>query len=244
MKKTMPIGKMTRLFAGIALILLAGVWRCAVAATIIRGDTLKKNVVAYVKQNMPWPEDTVRIEFLGDIDDVKLAGKNIACRVQGGKNEDFIGNASFTVRFYADDLFLKKEIIRLRLEVLMEIATAATFLARDTRIEYRDVELNRIWLTRAPRNVITTLDGVVGKTVRNDIKPNTAITRTMIKIMPVVKRRKPVKIVFKDDLMRITTIGVSEQDGMLGDLVKVRNVSSSQMIYARVIGDDMVRVEF
>lgn len=126
----------------------------------------------------------------------------------------------------------------------MDIATAATFLARDTRIESRDVKLNRVWQTRAPRNAISTLDEVVGKTVRMDIKPNTAITRTMVKIIPVVKRRKPVKIVFKDDLMRITTIGISEQDGMLGDLVKVRNVSSRQMIYARVIGDAMVRVEF
>ncbi len=85
MKLSMPIGKMTGLVAGIALILVAGVCRCAVAATIIRGDTLKKNVVAYVKQNMPWPEDTVRIEFLGDIDDVKLTGENIACRIQGAK---------------------------------------------------------------------------------------------------------------------------------------------------------------
>ena len=244
MKLSMPIGKMTGLVAGIALILVAGVCRCAVAATIIRGDTLKKDVMAYVKQNMPWPEDAVRVEFLGDIADVKLTGENIACRIQREKNEDFIGHTAFTVRFYADDVFIKKDIIRMRLEVLMDIATAATFLARDTRIESRDVKLNRVWQTRAPRNAISTLDEVVGKTVRMDIKPNTAITRTMVKIIPVVKRRKPVKIVFKDDLMRITTIGISEQDGMLGDLVKVRNVSSRQMIYARVIGDAMVRVEF
>ncbi len=244
MKISMPIGKVTGLVAGIALILLVGSYRCAVAATIIRGDTIKKNVMAYVKQHMPWPKDTVRVEFLDDVADEKLVDKNVACRVQCRKDEDFIGRASFTVRFYADDVFIKKTIIRMRLEVLMDIATSATFLARDTRIEYRDVKLNQVWQTKAPRNVVSTLEDVVGKTLRTDIKPNTAITRNMIKIIPVVKRRKPVKIVFKDDLMRITTVGVSEQDGMLGDLVKVRNVSSREMIYARVIGGAMVSVEF
>lgn len=246
MKTSIPIRKMTGLIAGIVLILISSSDQCAGAAatTVIRSGIIKQNVVAYIKNNMPWPEDTVRMEFLSDVSDVKLTGKNIACRVQNRKNEDFIGNASFTVRFYADSVFIKKEIIRMRLEVLMDIVTSEKFLARDTRIRNRDVKLNKEWHTRVPRNIISNPDEVVGKTLRNGIKPNTAITRTMVKAVPVVKKRKPVKIVFKDNLIKITTIGLSEQDGMLGDLIKVKNMSSRKMIYARVIGDSMVKVEF
>lgn len=245
MKTFIPLRKkITGLVAGIALILFAGSYPCAAATTIIRGETIKKRVVTYVKKNMPWPKGTVRVEFLSNVSDAKLAGKNIVCRIQDRRNDDFIGNSLFTIRFYADDIFLKKEIVRMRIEVLMDIVTSAKFLARNTRIRYRDVKLNKEWHTRVLRNTISTLDEVVGKTLRTAIKPNTAITRTMVKVIPIVKRRKPVKIVFKDDLMRITTIGMSEEDGMLGDLIKVKNVSSRQMIYARVIGDSLVKVEF
>jgi len=37
---------------------------------------------------------------------------------------------------------------------------------------------------------------------------------------------------------------MSQQDGKLGELVKVKNLSSKQTVYAKVTGDSLVSVEY
>jgi flagella basal body P-ring formation protein FlgA len=44
--------------------------------------------------------------------------------------------------------------------------------------------------------------------------------------------------------MKITTTGLSEEDGAEGSTIKVRNLTSNKIIYARVIGDAKVRIDF
>jgi flagella basal body P-ring formation protein FlgA len=39
-------------------------------------------------------------------------------------------------------------------------------------------------------------------------------------------------------------LGLSEEDGMQGAIIKVKNMSSKRTIYARVLGESLVGVEF
>jgi flagella basal body P-ring formation protein FlgA len=59
-----------------------------------------------------------------------------------------------------------------------------------------------------------------------------------------VKRGKLVQIFLDSGYMKITTTGLSEEDGAEGSTIKVRNLTSNKIIYARVIGDAKVRIDF
>ncbi|MBW2673675.1 MAG: flagellar basal body P-ring formation protein FlgA [Deltaproteobacteria bacterium] len=201
-------------------------------------------VRAYVEKNMFWSGGAVRVEFPGKVSDVTLSGEKIACRVQSKRNEDFIGNTSFTVRFYEDGEFLGKQTVRARLEVLMAVVVSSRPLRRNVEIGRGDVRLIKRWFARPPLNIISSPDDVVGKRLRAGIKPNTEITGNMVRTIPVVQKGKPVRIIIENGSMGMTTIGMSEQDGMRGELIKVRNVSSKKMIYARVMDTSLVKVEF
>lgn len=213
-------------------------------AGVIKGTAIEEAIRTYVENNMFWPQDSVRIDFPGGISDVTLSGDEISCRIQSKRNEDFIGNTSFTVRFYEGGELLGKRTVRARLEVLMNVVISARSLAKGTTIGRGDVKLIRRWFARPPVTIIASLDDVVGKRLRTSVKPNTEITGKMVEKIPVVRKGKPVKIVVENGLMGVTTIGMSEQDGMRGELIKVRNVSSKKMIYARVMDTSLVRVEF
>ncbi|MBN2397414.1 MAG: flagellar basal body P-ring formation protein FlgA [Deltaproteobacteria bacterium] len=231
------------LIAGIACLVLFG--SClSVAAGVIKGETIEEAVRAYVEKNIFWPNGTVRVEFPDRVSDADLPGEEIACRVRGKRNEDFIGNTAFTVKFYEDGTLLGEQTVRARLEVLMDVVVSSRSLNRNTVIERGDVRLVKRWFVRPPRNVIVSLDNAVGKKLRSSIKPNTEITGNMVEEVPVVRKGKPVRIVIESGLMGVTTIGMSEQDGMLGELIKVRNVSSQKIIYARVTDTSLVEVEF
>lgn len=217
---------------------------CAADAGMIRGKAIEAAVSAYVEKNMFWPEGALRVEFPDSISDVTLSGEKIDCQVQSKRNEDFIGNTSFTVRFYENGELLGKQTVRVRLEVLMDVVVSSRALRRNTEIGRGDIRLVERWFARPPLNIISSQDDVVGKKLRASIKPNTEITGNMLEEIPVVQKGKPVKIVIQNDLMGMTTIGMSEQDGMRGELIKVRNVSSKKTIYARVMDTSLVKVEF
>jgi len=59
-----------------------------------------------------------------------------------------------------------------------------------------------------------------------------------------VKRGKIVCINLERGPLKISTIGISEEDGARGAIIRVRNVSSNRMVYARVVGANTVQVEF
>lgn len=227
---------------------VCGVLFCAypgvAPAAVIRGEDITDAVRGHVEKNMFWPEGSVRIEFPGGVSDVTLEGTEIHWRVQSKRNEDFIGNTAFTVSFYEDDTLLGKRTVTARLEVLMDVVVSSKSLPRNAIIGRDDVTVVERWFSRPPRNIISSLDEVVGKRLRTSIKPNTEITASMLKKMPVVEKGKPVRIIVENGLLGMTTVGISEQDGMRGELIKVRNISSKKMVYARVMDRSLVKVEF
>jgi flagella basal body P-ring formation protein FlgA len=59
-----------------------------------------------------------------------------------------------------------------------------------------------------------------------------------------VRRNQPVRIVLDNGVLCITASGVSQEDGILGDVVRVQNTTSKRVIHARVTGDALVAVDF
>lgn len=216
------------------------------ASTVTRFDkeTIKQLITTHIEKNMPWPEGTVRIEFSSRIPDITICGKDITCRVQNRRNEDFIGYSTFAVRFYSKRVFLKEETVRVRLEVLKHVVVSSRFLSRGDEISCDDVRVVRKWFDRIPPNVVTDLKEVVGKRLCTSIKQNTEIARNMLREPLMVKRGKQVRIMLEKGPLKVTTIGMSKQDGGFGDFIRVENVSSKKVIYARVTGDSVVCVDY
>jgi flagella basal body P-ring formation protein FlgA len=66
----------------------------------------------------------------------------------------------------------------------------------------------------------------------------------MLKSVPMVRRGGMVRIVLDKGLLRIMTIGQSEENGARNDFVKIRNVSSGKILYARVIDENTVKIDY
>jgi flagella basal body P-ring formation protein FlgA len=213
--------------------------------TKISKNAIKSIIVNYINENMPWPKGTVRTEFFSQISDVGLPAKDITYRVVSIRDEDFIGYSNFTIRFYNEEIFLKEKTVRVKLEVLRDMVVSTGYLARDTNISKDDVKLVKRWFDRISPRVITDINDVLGKRLRTSIKqPNTIITRNMLREPVMVKRGNLVRIVLEKGPLRITTMGLSKQNGAFGDIIKVKNISSKNVIYARVMGNSLVQVEF
>jgi flagella basal body P-ring formation protein FlgA len=213
------------------------------AATIQAGD-VREAVKAYIRSNMPWPEKNVRIYFSSRNADATVPGTQVKYEVRGKRNDAFIGDCVYTVRFSENDIVLREEAIRTRVEVFFDVVVSARPLEKDCMIGEEDVRFEGRWFTEMPANIITDLQDVVGKRLLYSVRPNCEITRNMIKNSIVLRRGKLVRIIFENGPLSALTAGLSEEDGARNDVVKVRNVSSSKIVHARVLDENTVRVDY
>jgi flagella basal body P-ring formation protein FlgA len=211
---------------------------------ILNQEILAKAITEHIEKNMPWPADSARIELLSQLSAIVADKVGLSFKVTIRSREEYLGDTSFTLRIFQNDVFLKEETVRVRIEVLREFVVSTNNLGRDTLITANDVSLQKKWIRSIPINSISTLEEATGKIMAVSIRPNTEITRNMLKELMPVKKGKMVHIILDNGVMKIMAMGLSEEDGAEGAIVKVRNITSSKTIYARVIGQSKVKVDF
>ena len=217
------------------------------AAVSFGGDTglcrIHAAVSDYIEANMPWPQGTARVDFLSGEPEAILQAKNITLRIEPTGNADFIGDAAFLVRVSAGGKLLRTETVRTRIEVLRDVVVAARAVRSGSILTEQDVRLMKKWVRRIPPDSLSSLDEALGKRITTQGRPGMELSVNMLKDVPLVQKGKIVKVIFDSGVMKITTIGMPEEDGAAGSIIRVRNVTSNKIIYARVLGDSLVGIE-
>lgn len=214
------------------------------SSTIIREAQIRKIVKSYIEKNTCWDPANLRIEFPVRLMDQEFDSKKISWQVQSRQNEEFIGESIFSVRFYDQDIFVREISVPVRMETAVEVVVSAKPLSRETVINRDDVKVVKKWFNRIPQNVVADPKDAVGKTLTVPIGYNAEITKMMLKTTRMVLRGALVKMMAENGSLVITTIGLSENDGGCGDIIRVKNLSSNKIVYAKVIDHALVRVEF
>lgn len=198
----------------------------------------------YIEENMPWSRDAVRFEFASQGDDIVLRGEKISHRVVELQNQGYIGDARFSVKYYDRNTFIRESIVRVKMEVQRDIVVASRSLARDVQIGEDDVRVVKKWVNRMAPNIVSDPREVVGKRLTVGAAANEEVQAIHLKKPILIKRGAPVRIVYERGSLSVIALGYSEEDGVSGGLVRIRNATSKKTLHARVIDDSMVAIEF
>ena len=209
----------------------------------ITGEAIQAAVQAHVEKQSPWPKGRIRVEFPETVADVDVPSEKVTIRVRGRANEDFIGQTSFTASLRGTKP-LREEHVKTTLWVLMDVVVSTKSLSSGTVLGAGDVKVMQKWYDAVPQNRISDLKEVIGKKLSVSINPHMEITKNVLKDCPIVRRNQPVRIVLDNGTLCITASGVSQEDGILGDVIRVQNTASKRVIHARVRGNALVAVDF
>lgn len=241
MKRAATLSRISVLFALLAL-LCAFAPACGASAS---GEkAIKEAVRKHVEDNAPWPRERVRVEFFGPMPEVAGLAGQADLQVRSRAGERYIGRTSFTVRFSKGDTVVREEAVRVRIEVFTDLVVSTREIMRDAVIGSDDVTVTSKWMDTAPAGILTDAAEAVGKKAVMRLNAGTEISRTMLRSAPVVKKGEVVRIVLESGPMVISAVGLCQEDGAKGDLVRVQNISSKKIIFARVMGSSLVRVDF
>lgn len=226
-----------------AVVILMAAMETAQAATV-SADRIKAAVIRYVEKNSRRPAASVRVVFLSSVPDEKLPlSSSVTLEVSGRQGEDFIDYSTFVVGFYSDGALLKERSVSVSMEVLTDVTLSARPLSRHRILAPGDLYVEKRWLKNIPAN-LAVLKESVGRALTMSVGANREITKNMLTEPALVKRGNPVRIVFDSDVLRVSVMGVSEEEGRRDQIIRVKNIASNRVIYAKVTGGDTVRVDF
>lgn len=211
--------------------------------TALKDGDVRRIITDHIHASMPWPKDDVRVTFLETATTVPYAS-DLRCEVRERVNEPYIGDTVFSLRFTRGGDFVAERTVRVRIEVAFPVVVTTRAVAAGTVLAGDDLKVIKRWFMREPVNTLSSVEEVLGRKVVAAVRPNFEITRNMLREVPVVKKGELVRMVLSRGPLSITAMGQSQEDGTLGATVRVKNVTSQRVVYARVVSDSLVQVDF
>ena len=215
------------------------------ATVTVSRKEIKKAVYDYIRANIPWDKDRVRINSVQVDSDVVLPKGNVSYRIEPLRNTDFRGKVPLPIHFSVNGLFQKRILAMADISVLAEVVVLRKSVSRYHRITDHDIELREKDLSGTRSNVITDPEEVLGQRAKRSIAAGTILRPDLIEYPPLVKRGDVVLMVAESAGLRITALGVVDQrEGRRGEKIKVENMDSKKSIYARVVDAKTVEIDF
>ena len=150
--------------------------------------------------------------------------------------------------------------IPLRVEVIVDGAAAARFLAtaladdwrevpvprrsieRGSLIQAEDMQLVRLNINREPEDTIVNIANVVGYRAKGNLLAGEAIRAANVDIPPLVPRGATVTMVYNRGGLLATALGQAVNDGFAGGEINVKNTKSQKVVKAKIVNADRVEV--
>jgi len=134
----------------------------------------------------------------------------------------------------------KKVPVSVKYALAERVVVAKYPLPRGHTVKLSDVKLSKVKLKKH-RQYIENLEEVVGKKLKRAVKKGQPITYEHLEKQYLVRKSSSVKVLYSKGSFKIEILGKALENGELGEVIKVRNISSGKVIQCKVIGLNQVQ---
>ena len=156
-------------------------------------------------------------------------------------NPGILSSSRFSLIFRIDDRVVKNMSIRGRIEARANIITASIPLKKGTILKPHHLSDTVMDISEV-KDPGFSEEEFVGKKLKRSLRAGSPIKISMVESLPVIHRGEKVKIVVQSGSMLLTATGLAHSDGKVDDLIRVQNINSNKVVYARVAGPGIVEV--
>ncbi|WP_181919261.1 flagellar basal body P-ring formation chaperone FlgA [Alkalilimnicola ehrlichii] len=131
-----------------------------------------------------------------------------------------------------------------QVSVVMPAVQARTIIDRGQVLSMDDVALEPTNISRLRQGFYHRLEEVTGQAASRRIRAGQPLTPALIEEPPAVRRGQRVRIVATHHGIEASTLGEALGEGRVGDVIRVKNISSEQTIHAKIVGPGVVTSTF
>jgi flagellar basal body P-ring formation protein FlgA len=158
------------------------------------------------------------------------------------RSSSYLGRMSFTVTARNTEGEEVSIDVTSRVDEFREVPVASRGLGRGQIVGPADITMARLNIDALPNSVIPNPEDIIGLEASRTIGTGDLFHRGHLKVPPMVEKGATVKILFKSSTLEASALGEALEDGLDGEVVRVRNVSSRKIIKAKVTESGVVRV--
>lgn len=224
-------------------------WRGAENITVQRqgvelgSEALKTIVADFLQQNIGnLPDVEFRFTSVRAPEKIVLPTGDVQYTVTPSK-PGILGSSSFSILFQVNGKTVKNCTVRGKLEAIAEVVTARVNMRKGSIITADQLTMARKDISRSDKPY-PGVDLVTGMQAKRTIRAGAILDSHNVTPPPLVRKGEPVKIIASKGQLQISTTGIAIMDGRQGDFIRVKNVTSSKLIYCRVDSPGIVSVEF
>jgi flagella basal body P-ring formation protein FlgA len=115
---------------------------------------------------------------------------------------------------------------------------------KDTLLTRRDLFVKETYMNGRSTEYPASIEDVVGKILKRDVPVNAIVTNGMLEEPLTVQKGEIVTIIAENKKLLIQSKGKAVDKGRVGDMVRVKNISSGKEITGRVTASNAVMVDF
>ena len=212
--------------------------------TKITKDRIGELVSESLPTLFPFKKDQFNIKKIEISDEAILPKGKFTYKITPPPNTDFLGNVPLSVFLYVDGEYQKRIYATLNVELLTNVVIANRPLRRNYTINEIDIKTVQMDMANLPSNAVLHLDDVIGKKLTHAVSAGTILRTDLLDLPPLVNRNDIVLMIAESDNFKITAIGESQDNGNLGERIKVLNLDSKKEVYAKIVDSNSVKIDF
>lgn len=156
-------------------------------------------------------------------------------------NPNILGSSRMSIIFRIDDTVVKNMSVRGEVEAMAQIIVCTTSLKRGAILRPEDLTTALMDISDLD-NPGFALHDLIGKKLQRSLRVGSAVLLSMVESLPIVRRGERVKIVVNSGPLHLSATGLAGSDGVLDEMIRVRNINSNKMVYCRVAAPGLVEV--
>lgn len=210
----------------------------------VSGQTLIDKAMATVKEQVGLREgsgDSV-IALIGSVQELILpVGKvELTTGMPSGVHYNIPTVVMVTVDI--DGQAVTKVPVRFAVKQYGQVVVTAGQLRATETFSTGNLRYERMDIGKMGSGYFTDMKKILGQVSRRSLMPGMVLTDSMVVKPVLVKRGGAVNIIACIGSMEVVTMGQAMQDGIEGQLIRVKNINSTKIISAKVLDEATVQV--
>jgi flagella basal body P-ring formation protein FlgA len=132
--------------------------------------------------------------------------------------------------------------IKAEIRVFDEVLVTSYPLARHEIVSPDKIRLERRDISSVTARPFSRSEEVQGLQATRAIEVNEVLTQKSLERPTLIRRGRPIVLVYESGSLRVETPGVAEEGGKAGDLIQVKNPTSGKLLRGLVLDERTVRV--
>ncbi len=202
----------------------------------ITADEIAPILRSYILEKTSWRESEIAIQSVGNLKGIELPPIEAEFRMSSSGAVIGKRNILAPLVILQGGRILRSYWITAEIGVRAEVLTAARKIAAGKAASREDIEKQSIEITDLRASYARNPEDVLGKVSRRVLLPGDPMTRDNFMDPLLVRHGETVRLRLERDGIRLKSLAKAEQDGRLGQFIRIRSADFPAFLKAQVTG--------